>query len=212
MAKNKRWKIQQGEDMLHQNDLSILNKETFMKRRMFMVSSTGLFLCILLASCTSMPLRTMLKLRGFSSDDFAALDPNEVMLKILLPEPLEVDPEQTKIEVDFLFDDQSTKNYSFPLELINTETETTGWRRKKTWRYFTLQITPEGKQAFVKLQRNMEQNMENKSTGRLSASARFKKLQPEEIPEEAKISLLLQLNKQDGFFTLINKFKVDFEK
>ena len=183
-----------------------------MKRRLFIVSSFSLLLCILLTSCTSIPLKTMLKLRGFSPDDFIALDPNDVMLKVMLPEPLEVDSEKTKIDVAFLFDDQSVKSYTFPLELINTEKETKGWRRKTTWQYFTLQITPEGKRAFVKLQREINQNMEMKSTGRLSASASFKKLPIEKMPDKAKMSLFLQLNKQDSFFTLIDEAEIDFSK
>ena len=104
------------------------------------------------------------------------------------------------------------KTYTFPLELVDSQKETTGWFRKKKWQYFILQITPEGKQTFVKLQQEIIENMKTKTSAKFGASAYFKQLPPEQMPEKTTMSLFLQLNRQDGFFTLINDAEIDFRK
>jgi hypothetical protein len=160
----------------------------------------------------SIPLTTMLKLRGFSPDDFAALDPNQVQMKVVMPVPLEPEPEKTRLELVFFSDDQDVKKYTFPMELVGVEEEVRGWRRKTTWRYFTLQITPEGKQDFVKLQHEIDDNMKTRKHGQLAAWAPFKEVPEGQMPEKATLSILLQLNKQDGFFTLIDEAEIDFRE
>ena len=71
----------------------------------------------ILAGCSSVPLSTMWRMKDFSVQDVAGIDPNELRAMIISPDFV---PKQkgSCLDVGFL-DNDSNDMYAFPLEIID---------------------------------------------------------------------------------------------
>ena len=82
----------------------------------FVVILTTLLLC----SCSSVPLGTMLELRSFSKDDFVTIQPEDLRAKIQLDEPVRADVASVALALE-LTTEKGIREFKFPLRLLREE-------------------------------------------------------------------------------------------
>jgi len=159
---------------------------------------------LIFVGCSAVPLRTMWRLRNFSAQNVASIDPNELRARIILPVDMPLKPGSSNIVIGLKDDKGHSDSYKFPLEVIEREEITQGLFRKKTVMMSTLRLSPQAVIDFVRFQEGL-QAKERKHT---SAS-----LKEGQTPKPFELSILLKLNADEDYFVLIDKAKVKkFEK
>lgn len=73
-------------------------------------------LVLLLSSCSSIPISTMLKFRSFNEQSFVALNGSEIRSKIIVSQPFTLDLEKIKLSLT-LDNDKGVRNFTYPLDL-----------------------------------------------------------------------------------------------
>jgi hypothetical protein len=166
-------------------------------------------LCLGLCSCMSVPVSTMIRMSGFSARDIQTLDPNEVRVKVQLPATHTLKPETTFIEVRLAKLEQDQQLYRFPLEVVETQSETQGWWHKQEITNFTLRLTQEGIVNFVKLQELIRSQIKIGPTS-ISVYSSFDQKEKIIVPY-IDISIFLKLEKNEDYFTLIDDARINFD-
>jgi hypothetical protein len=171
--------------------------------------------CLGLSSCMSVPIGTMIRMRGFGPKQFAALDPNEIQMKIQVPAESVIVPEKTffAISVSKTEPAQEKTDFRFSMQLVRRGHETTGWLHKERKNDFILRLTPQGISDFVRLQQYCQKEI---GTGHgsitISASTSFDgKNNAKDLPDQLPFSVFLKLAKDEDFFTLIDDATVSFK-
>jgi hypothetical protein len=175
----------------------------------------SLSICLGLCSCMSVPLSTMVRMRGFGPKHFAALDPNEIRLKIQTPANIAIRVEKTVFSIAVSITDpvQEQTAYRFPMELVRRQHETTGWIYKEQKINYILRMTPQGISDFVKLQEKIQQRV-GFGHGSITVSAYTDFYEKEKVstpPSTIKLSIFLKLGKDEDFMTLIDDAALPFE-
>jgi hypothetical protein len=183
-----------------------------MKKRDILIS---LCICLGLCSCMSVPLGTMARMSRFGPKDIAAMDPNEIRLKIQVPANIVINVEKTifAIAVSITEPVQEQTTYRFPMELVRRQHETTGWIYKEQKTNFILRMTPEGVSDFAKLQKNNHRQM-GFGHGSITVSAYtdfYEKEKASTPPATINLSIFLKLGKNEDFMTLIDDAALPFE-
>ena len=164
----------------------------------------------ILAGCGSVPLGTMWRMKDFSIQDVAAIDPNELRARIISPDFV---PKQegSRLDIGFL-DNDSNDIYAFPLEIIDRKEETRGMFRKRVVRTTTFKLTPEAVDAFVRFRELILADERKHRKVQLNVSSAFEPIEMKEEPKVLEISILLKLKAEEDYLTLINKAKIDLNK
>jgi len=163
---------------------------------------------LIFGGCSAVPLRTLWRLRNFSVQDAAAIDPNELRTRIILPVDMLLKPGSSKIVINLTDDKDHDDSYMFPLETIEQEEITQGLFRKKSVTMSTLRLSPQAVSDLVRLQKGLQ--TKERKHGRVSVcvSSAFDRSEPFKEGETQKpfeLSILLKLKAEEDYFTLIDK-------
>ena len=164
----------------------------------------------ILAGCSSVPLGTMWRMRNFSIQDVAAIDPNELRARIISPDFVPKE-EGSRLDIGFL-DNDSNDVYAFPLEIIDRKEETKGMFRKRVIRTTTFKLTPEAVDAFVRFRKLIRTDERKHRKAQINVSSAFEPIEMKEKPKVLEISILLKLKAEEDYLTLINKARIDLNK
>jgi len=164
----------------------------------------------ILAGCGSVPLSTMWRMKDFSIQDVAAIDPNELRARIISPD-LVPEQEGGHLDIGFL-DNDSNDMYTFPLEIIERKEETKGMFRKRVVRTTTFKLTSEAVDAFVRFRKLILANKRKNRKVLLIVSPAFEPIKIKDEPKVLEISILLKLKAEEDYLTLINKARIDLSK
>ncbi len=173
------------------------------------------FFAIITAGCASVPLTAMIRMSGYSPQKFAQTDPNDIRIKVRLPQSFKVDTEKTFMELRITTLDDMDETYNFPVEQVDKEDTVTGFFRKKHHIDYILAITGQGLLDFDKLRSTIRENYMYKKAS-ISAKAAFDYAEPLDQAEQKKFnelqfSIFLKLDEKEDYFTLLNKVKITRE-
>jgi len=160
----------------------------------------------ILAGCGSVPLSTMWRMKDFSIQDVAAIDPNELRARIISPDIVPKE-EGSRLDIGFL-DNDSNDVYAFPLEIIDRKEETKGMFRKQVIRTTTFKLTPEAVDAFVRFKKLIRADERIHRKVHINVSSAWEPIEQNVV----EISILLKLKAEEDYITLINKLRMDLNK
>ncbi|SNY43172.1 hypothetical protein SAMN06297280_0543 [Arsukibacterium tuosuense] len=166
-------------------------------------------IAILLSSCTSVPLGTMLELRSFGKDDFIKIQPQDLRAKIQVDEPVRADIDSAELTLE-LTTEKGLREFKFPLLLVdelNIEPMTGLFSKSAGKTEYILKLSNEAVKNFIATQ----QIIRDEQSGRLSFSVAtgFEKF-PSEITEIG-LSVFLKLFEEKDFITLFDNAKVEIK-
>lgn len=163
-------------------------------------------LVLLISSCSSVPLRTMLELSSFDKDDFANIQPKDLRAKIQIDEPLRADIATAELALE-LETAQGLQVFNFPLVLLEELkiAPVSGLFSSSPGKTeYTLKLSDIAMQNFVATQ----QTMRSELAGNMSFSV---KTSVDNIPREIteiRLSIFLKLSEEKGFMTLFDDAKL----
>ncbi|KAF7786350.1 hypothetical protein PRUB_a0886 [Pseudoalteromonas rubra] len=165
------------------------------------------FIVIFLFGCSSIPISTLLKYRNFDEQSFAALKPTQIRSKIWLSDPFTLNMEKINLSLS-LANEKGLSNFTFPLVLekrsrIAAQEGFFSTEPAKT--EYTFRLSEVAVNNFQKTQNLLSHEVHQEIS--FSIGAGFN-----EEPEEGQtvyISISLQLEDKEGYFTLINDAEVD---
>ena len=166
---------------------------------------------LIVGGCSAVPLRTLWRLRNFSIHDVAAIDPNELRTRIILPVDMLLKPDASHIVVELADDKGRADSYKFPLETIEQEEITQGLLRKKSVTMSTLRLSPRAVSDFVRFQEELQTRERKHGRASVRVASAFDRSEPvkdDETPKPFELSILLKLRADEDYFTLIDKAKV----
>jgi len=166
---------------------------------------------LILSGCSAVPLRTMWRLRNFSAQNVAAIDPNELRARIILPADMPLKPDSSNIVIGFTDDKGQKDSYKFPLEIIERKEITQGLFRKKHVVMSTLRLSAHAVSDFVRFQKDLLTNELKHGRASVHVSSAFDRSEPVkegETPKPFELSILLKLKAEEDYFTLIDKAKI----
>lgn len=120
---------------------------------MFRLVSFGLVLT--LSACASVPLSTMARMATFDERDFAALNADEVRVKITVPEEFGIDAKRSRLDVEVTLSDRLHVG-AFELEEEHNEPRTISggiFSKPTEGTAFVLRLSEPSRQKFRDLQR-----------------------------------------------------------
>lgn len=167
-------------------------------------------LVLFLYGCSSIPVSTMFKYRNFNEQSFASLNPSQIRSKIRVSDPFTLKLEKIKLSLS-LENEKGLRNFPFPLvledqHLIASQEGFFSSTPAKT--EYTFRLSEQAVASFAETQNLLSEDLNGKYS--FSIGAGFN-----EEPKEGQsvyISILLQLNEEDGYFTLIEDAEVDLGK
>ncbi len=166
---------------------------------------------LVLGGCSAVPLRTLWRLRNFSVHDVAAIDPNALRARIILPVDMLLKRGGSHIVIELTDDEGHGDSYKFPLETIEQEEITQGLFRKKSVTMSTLRLSPQAVSDFVRFQKELQTKERKHGRASVHVSSAFdwsEPLKDEETPKPFELSILLKLKANEEYFTLIDKAKI----
>ena len=165
---------------------------------------------LLFSGCTSIPLSTIVQMSTFDGDDFVALDPQALRVKITLLKGFELNTRQSWLGIGLSSPAGELREvFRLKKESIVSHVKSSGmFSPPEQVISYTLSLRPASREKFIKLQ------------------AFFDKAPPDEVdirvvpklasyPETAKSVktwIELQLNYKDGFFSLIDGAELSLKK
>ena len=174
-----------------------------------MTRFVAILVSVLLSSCASVPLGTMLEFRSFGKDDFVKIHPQDLRAKIQIDEPVLVDVESTELALE-LTTEKGMRAFTFPLFLLREEkiAPVAGFFSTSAGKTeYTLKLSDEAIENFIATQRIIQEE----KSGQLSFSV---KTGFEEFPTgitEIGLSILLKLSAEKGFITLLDNAKLELK-
>ena len=166
---------------------------------------------LIFSGCSAVPLRTMWRMRNFSVQNVASIDPNELRARIILPVDMTLKPDSSLIVIGLTDDKDQSESYKFPLEIIEREEITQGLFRKKHVAMSTLRLSRLAVSDFMRFQKELQKQESKHGRASVHVSSAFDRSEPSEEEEASKpfeLSILLKLKAEEDYFTLIDKAKV----
>ncbi|MCB4438407.1 hypothetical protein LHL20_19430 [Alteromonas sp. McT4-15] len=166
-----------------------------------------LILVLLLSSCSSIPISTMLKFRSFNEQSFVALNGSEIRSKIIVSQPFTLDLEKIKLSLT-LDNDKGVRNFTYPLDLDMQKTiaaQDGFFTSTPAKTEYTFKLSELAVKNFKETQNLISDQFKGETS--FSIAAGFN-----EEPTEGQLvtlSILLQLDEEDGYFTLIDNADID---
>jgi len=173
-------------------------------KSLFRLFALGLLLA--LAGCTTIPLSTMWKMHSFGAEDFARIKPEELRVKMLLPQGFELDFVKDKPHLDFKIETAHGASVG-KIELAKVSqqqiTKTSGLFNPTTTTQteYELKLTDESLPAFNLLQKIARGQEKGRSTT-INIGFNFAKT-PKGNPD-LTVTVSLLLFPQDGYFVLLD--------
>ncbi|WP_414830465.1 hypothetical protein [Alteromonas sp. H39] len=172
-------------------------------RKLFLV-----FIILFLYGCSSIPISTMLKYRNFDEQSFVILDPLQIRSKIRLSEPFTLKLEKINLSLS-LENEKGLRHFTFPLVLEKRDkiaAQEGFFLSEPAKTEYTFKLSELAVNNFKETQNLLSQEAQGKVS--FSIGAGFN-----EEPQKGQsvyISIALQLEEKDGYFTLIEDTEVDF--
>jgi len=166
---------------------------------------------LIFGGCSAVPLRTMWRLRNFSAQNVASIDPNELRARIILPVDMLLKSDGSHIVIELTDDKGHGDSHKFPLEIIEREDITQGLFRKKSVTMSTLRLSPQAVSDFVRFQKGLQTKERKHRRASVYVSSAFDRSEPlknDETPKPFELSILLKLKANEDYFTLIDKAKI----
>ena len=166
-----------------------------------------ILISVLLSSCASVPLGTMLEFRSFSKDDFITIQPQVLRAKIHVDEPVRADVESAELALE-LTTEKGMREFKFPLLLLRQEqiAPVEGFFSNSAGKTeYTFKLSDEAVKNFIATQ----QIIQDEKSGKLNFSVKtgFEKF-PSEITEIG-LSVFLKLSEEKSFVTLFDDAKLE---
>ena len=169
--------------------------------RLFMVALT-----LVLTSCTSIPLSTMLEFRSFSKEEFLTLQPDHIEAKIQFDEPVRADVEQTRLAV-MLTTENNVRSYQFPLVLLSEQhipSERGLFSQQPAKNQYSFRLSNEAVQNFRAVQDDVQRH--ESLDFEFTVNASMESL-PEQV-DEVRLSVYLKLSEDSEFITMFRNAKL----
>jgi hypothetical protein len=166
---------------------------------------------LIFAGCSAVPLRTMWRMRNFSAQNVASIDPNELRARIILPADMLLKSGSSHIVIGLTDDKGHGDSYKFPLEIIERKEITQGLFRKKHVAMSTLRLSRPAVSDFVRFQKDLQAKERKHGRASVHVSSVFDRsesIKEGETPKSFELSILLKLKAEEDYFTLIDKAKV----
>lgn len=165
-----------------------------------------ILIAVLLSSCASVPLGTMLEFSSFGKEDLIEIQPQDLRAKIQVDQPVRADVKSAKLSLE-LTTEKGTRAFTFPLLLLNELDikpvegifSTSAGKTE-----YILKLSDEAIKNFVTTQ----QIIRAEQSGRFNFSVKtgFETL-PSEITEIG-LSVFLKLSEEKGFVVLFDEAKL----
>ena len=158
-----------------------------------------LALCFILASCASVPLSTLLRMSSFSEKKFVGLQPDEIGIKIRLPEGFALDVANSRLAIE-VASNAGVHTAAFDLEQ-------TGLQLRPGVEY-ELQLTAQSRERFRRLQAFVAQAKVEDIAIRVMPKLASK-------PERARsvaVWIDLRLTQKEGYFALVDGASISLAK
>lgn len=164
---------------------------------------------VLVGSCASVPLGTVLEFHSFGKEDFITLQPQDVRAKIHIDEPVRADIERIELALE-LTTEKGMREFTFPLLLLREEkiAPTAGFfSRSAAKTEYTLKLSDIAVKNFIATQHIIQ----DQQAGSLNFSVKtgFEPF-PSEITEIG-LSVFLKLSEEKGFVTLFDNAKIEIK-
>ena len=166
-----------------------------------------ILISVLLSSCASIPLGTMLEFRSFGKDDFVNIEPQDLRAKIQVDEPVRADVESAEMALT-LTTEKGMREFKFPLLLLREEkiAPVEGFFSNSAAKTeYTLKLSDEAVENFIATQKIIQQ--EQHGSFNFSVRTGFEQF-PSEITE-TRLSVFLKLSEEKGFVTLFDDAKLE---
>lgn len=174
---------------------------------------TIILLCTLfLTACSSIPLATMLHFSDAKPEDFFTVDPKGILVKVSISNVVNFDHTRSINLSASIENSTGQRIIAFPLELVNTTTQTAVEGLFKDSPAIDIYILKLAPRALANLQLfNQERTSGIKKRVGLNAGIIFSKEQGDEfgIDEKIVLSVALKLTDKGEFITLIDQLEVE---
>ncbi|TQV86378.1 hypothetical protein [Aliikangiella coralliicola] len=170
-----------------------------------------LFFSVMLSSCSSVPISSMVKLASFDEKDLVNINPNQVRTRITINEPAELQTRDVKLALRFGYDGEEETEYQFILDLLNNKTlkESKGFFSNSPKRHqYEFKIAVASIAEFKKYQREFLKY--GKPEKYHWTVYYYLKKRPEE-GEPINLDLELKLAEADDYFYLLKSAEMDVE-
>ena len=121
-----------------------------LKRTIFFI-----FVTLLLQSCSSVPLSSMVKLASFDESDLLNIDPNAVRARLTLTEPAELETRNVQLALRFEYAGDKEQEYAFILKPVSvSKAVKESWFSKDVLQHrYVFEIDEQSIQPFKSYQR-----------------------------------------------------------
>ena len=167
-------------------------------------------LVIFTSACSHMPLSTMVSMSSFDEEDFIAINPSEIKVRIRTDKYLDLNDRHIKLQFK-LISPSGNLDETLSLNKISTSNrQINQWFGKEYTEYNTIfALSEESIDAFKQFQDSkLVRTARDNADISFNAKVQF----PEEAPNQLMFSIDLQLDLNDDYFTLFDEVYVDFEK
>lgn len=174
---------------------------------------TIILLCtLLLTSCSSIPLATMVHFSDAKPEDFFTVDPKKILVKVSINSMVNFDPTRSITLSASIEDSLGHKTIAFPLEVVSKTTQAgveDFFNDSLAFDIYILKLAPK---AIANLNIfHQERTLGIKKRVGLSAGVNFSKGSEGVmgIDDNIELSVELKLTEQYEFITLIDRWKVE---
>ena len=169
-----------------------------------------LFLFFIISSCSSVPLSTIARMSTFDSQDFAALNPDELRVKVTLPRGFEVDAETSWLGIDIISPaGQHHGVFELNQESVQSENTSEGFfSEPEQVVIYLLSLSSSSRAKFSDLQQFISKATAEDTTIRVVPKLAS-------YPPDAtsvKVSVDLLLYQSQGFLTLVDAARLPLGK
>ncbi|GAA4357119.1 hypothetical protein [Kangiella marina] len=167
-------------------------------------------LAFLVSACSHIPLSTMLSMSSFDEEDFAQITPETIRAKITTDVADKFAEEKTSLK--FVLVSPSKKiDKTLPLKIVS---ETLGneehWFQEDSIKHVTVfKLSPSAIEDFKEIQQTIA---EKHPTGSRQLHFSIRWGMDKQNPGPYRLTAELLLDAEDGYFTLIDDFEIDYDK
>lgn len=170
-----------------------------------------LVIIVVLSGCSSIPMGTLLKLSSFDEAYVSTLDPKKIRAKITVNAFLDVNVENTQLGLS-IENSNGEMELNFPLQVITiTQNKAVSglFSQQVASQTYLLKLSEKAISEFKTLQAQLTPPQQSQFGFTVSAKLKkHKNLTPIQQEQQLFMSIDLQLNEKEGFFTLFDQIEL----
>ncbi len=158
---------------------------------------------LVLTSCTSVPLSSMLKMATLDRNDILAIKADEVRVRLAVTEPVELQTKNVRLVLQFEHRDAKTSEFQYLLEIIEADTiqPISSWFSKSRLKHrYEFRLSRLSQLEFNKYQKNQ---FEKGQPASYHWTVYYYLKNRGEQTKGTNIDMELKLSSQDDFFFLL---------